>query len=131
MQNYCFIHPRLQPLSSFSKIAPLHSFGQRAIMPVNPLNIYLNSCCSRDLSHNPSTKAVNIYLGHLFDLAAFISMNNHSEPEIPTRRETPMSIITRKKKSSGCIFNCSWLVVQLFQAKLFRNFPWSSKLASY
>lgn len=68
-------------------------------MPVSPLNIYLlNSCCSRDLSRNSSTKVVKIYLGHLFDLAAFISINNYSEPEIPTRRETPMSIITRKKK---------------------------------
>lgn len=78
------------------------------------LKYVLNSCCPRDLSCNLSTKAVNINLGHLFDLAAFISTNNCNEPEIPPRKETPMFIITRKKKSSGYIFNCSWLVVQLF-----------------
>lgn len=121
MQNPCFVHPRLQPLSAFS-VHHCTVFRQRSITPVHVQNIYfLSSYYLRNLS----MKVMDIYLDHLSGLAPFISTSNYSEPKIPTRRERPMSIMTREKKSSGCISGCLWLVVQLFCAKLFRNFSWS------
>lgn len=131
MQNPCFVHPRLQPPSGFSNTAPQHSFGQRTIMAVYVWNIYfLSFYCLRNLSLNLSVKAVDIYLDHLSDLAAFISTSNYSETKIPARRERPMSIITREKEF--------WMYFWLFMAcsttvlsKAIQKFLLVMKLASY